>query len=546
MALTAQEQAELAQLEKELGETESRTAQGPGAFAGLGRGLKYSALRASRGVADTAAWLGSDYVGRPLKNWAMSKGLVPNDEQLASAKKDTEEAGGWGTAGQVLGDVALQMGPAGMASKAMQVGSKVAPLTGEIASNMALSTALAPDAEKAEAAQSGALGAVGGRVLSKALGGPLRNAMTKDAKLLADSGITLPPGQMIAGTGAGPVKRTLTGVESSLAKIPVLGAPIKYRISSAIEDYNKQQLNEILEPFGAKVSAGGRQGIQEAREAMEKTLAEVAPNMYLPNHVGVDLVDNLISGLKQQDATLNDRVAKRIRDVLELEITPHVAAGNDIDGEVAYRLGKKFDWYAKEFQAKNSPDNIKLNRAFKTLRDKWFDGLEVKVGSDPAYKEIIQELQKSKRRWYNFRDAAETTTEGFFTPAQVIKANKGTAPDEVTRAASHIMPRTAPEINVGSNAILHKMVTPGGVSGAAALGSYTGLGALTPLMAPLAVAAGSYTKPALKYAEKGVAPIVNKLLRKRQLTPEEIEFASQLVGSQTLRSLRGTREPEEQ
>lgn len=538
MALTPAEQAELAQLEKEVGVESS-----VGPLEGLGRGLKYSALKASRGIADTAAWLGSDYVGRPLKQWAMSKGLVPSDEQLAQAKQQKEEAGGWGTTGAIAGDVGMQLTPAGMMSKAMQVGGKVAPLMGEIASNVALNTALAPNEEKLDAAKGGAIGAVGGRVLSKALGGPLRNAMTEDARKLVDAGITLPVGQMIAGTGAGPLKRTLTNAEAGLAKIPLLGAPTKYRMSGAIEDYNKQQLNDILEPFGATVSAGGRQGIQEARDVMERTLKEVAPNMYLPNHVGVDLVDNLISGLKAHDATLNDKVAKRIRDVLELEITPHVANGDDVPGEVAYQLGKKFDWYAKEFQSKGSPDSIKLNRAFKTLRDKWFNGMEPVPGADPAYTDIIKELQKSKQRWYNFRDAADMTTEGLFTPSQVIRANKGVAPDEITRAASHIMPKTAPEVNTGLNAVIHKIVTPGGVSGAAALGSYAGLGALGATLPYVAGGAALYTKPVAKYLEKGATPVVNKLLRGNgNLTPEELEFATQLAASQSLRSWRGNKQ----
>lgn len=545
MALTAAEQAELAQLEKELGSAPSsspHSAQDVGTLEGLGRGLKYSALRASRGIADTAAWLGSDYVGRPLKKWAMSKGLVPTDEQLSAAKQQSEEAGTPGMIGAVGGDVAMQMGPAGMMSRAMQVGGKVAPLMGEIAANTGLAAALAPDEEKKDAAQSGALGAVGGRVVSKLVGGPLRNAMTKDAKTLVDAGITLPPGQMIAGTGAGPLRRALTGVESGLAKIPILGAPIKYRMGTAIEDYNKQQLDEILEPFGAKVTAGGRKGLEEARDAMQRVFQEATPNLYIPDRPAADLIDTFLDTVKKKDATVNDRVLKTIRDVMELELTPHVAKG-DIEGQIAYDLGKKLDWYAKKFQGSPSPDHKSLNTAFKELRDNWYDLFEPKVGADPAYKDIIQELQKSKRRWMNMRDAAEMTTEGFFTPAQVIKANKGYVPDEVTRAASHIMPKVAPEINVGSNSVIHKMVTPGGVSGAAALGSYTGLGALTPLAAPLAVAAGSYTKPALKYAEKGLTPLVNKLLRgNQQLTPEELEFATQLMSSQTIRSLRNNRD----
>jgi len=368
-----------------------------GAFEGLKRGAKYGALRASRGIADTAAWLGSDYVGRPLKKWAMSKGLVPSDEQLASAKQSSEAAGGYGTAGQIGVDVATQMLPAGMASKAMQVGGKVAPFVGEMAKDVATSVAFAPDAEKQDAAVSGALGTVGGKVVSKAIGGPLRNAMTADAKKLTDAGITLSPGQMIAGTGAGPLKRALTAMEGGAAKIPLVGFPAKYRIGAAIEDYNKQQLNDILEPFGKTVTAGGRKGIEEAKDTMEELYKEVAPNLYVPSREAADLVDNFIVGLKTQDATLNDRVAKRIRAVLELEIKPRASVG-DITGETAYKLGKKFDWYAKEFQSKTSPDTVKLHRAFSKLRDEWFDRMEVMVGADPAYKDIVKELQKSKRR----------------------------------------------------------------------------------------------------------------------------------------------------
>jgi hypothetical protein len=229
---------------------------------------------------------------------------------------------------------------------------------------------------------------------------------------------------------------------------------------------------------------------------------------------------------------------------LELELTPHVAQG-DIPGEVGYQLGKKLDWYAKKYQGSPSPDHKSLNTAFKDLRDKWYGLMTPNEGADPAYGEVIQELQKSKRRWMNMRDAAEMTTEGFFTPAQVIKANKGYVPDEVTRAASHILPKTAPEVNVGSNAIIHKVVTPGGVSGAAALGSYTGLGALTPLLAPIAVGAATYTKPVAKYLEKGVTPLVNYLRPgNKQLTPEQLEFATQLMTSQGLRALRSSRSQE--
>jgi hypothetical protein len=465
----------------------------------------------------------------------MSKGLVPSDEQLAEAKRLKDEAGTSGTVGAIGGDIATQLIPGAAISKGMQVAGRAAPLLGEVAGSALLNTAFAPDAEKLEAAQTGALGGAAGSMLSKTLSGPMRGLMTKDSKLLSDAGITLPPGQMLAGTGSGPVKRAFTGAESSLSKIPVLGSPVKYRMSAAIEDYNKQQLNEILEPFGDKVTAGGREGIDQARDAMDKVFKEVTPNLYVPDRPAADLIDNFLAGVKAKDATVNDRTLKMIRDVMELELTPHVSKG-DVEGEVAYGLGKKLDWYAKKFQGSPSPDHKSLNRAFKELRDEWYGLMEPKVGADPAYKDIIMELQKSKRRWMNMRDAADMTTEGFFTPAQVIKANKGYIPDDVTRAASHIMPKTAPEINVGSNALLHRMVTPGGVSGAAALGSYTGLGAVTPMLAPLAVATGAYTKPGLRYLERGATPLLSKLLRNKNLAPEQVENVTQQTISQLLRS----------
>jgi len=515
-----------------------------GTFEGLKRGAKYAALKASRGLADTAAWLGSDYAGKPLKQWAMSKGLVPSDEQLGAAKQAADEAGGSATVGQIGADVATQILPGAMASKAMQVGGKVAPFLGEVASNMGLGAAFAPEGEKTQGAMSGAFGAAGGRVLAKAVGGPLRNAMTQDAKTLADAGIVLPPGQMIAGTGAGKLKRTLTAVEAGAARVPILGAPAKYRIGEAIEDYNKQQLNEILEPFGKTVTAGGRKGIEEAKAAMEQVFQEAAPNLHIPDGPAAELIDDFLAQVKRKDVTVNDRVTKTIRDVLELELTPHVSQG-DIPGEVGYSLGKKLDWYAKKYQGSPSPDHKSLNTAFKDLRDKWYSLMTPNEGADPAYQEVIQELQKSKRRWMNMRDAAEMTTEGFFTPAQVIKANKGYIPDAVTRAASHIMPKTAPEVNIGSNQILHKLMMPAGVSGAAALGSYTGAGALTPMLAPLAIGSAMYTRPVAKYLEQGATPLVNKLRPKgNQLTPEELEFVTQLMSSQGLRALRSTRSEE--
>jgi hypothetical protein len=401
--------------------------------------------------------------------------------------------------------------------------------------------ALTPDEQKKEAAVGSVIGTGAGKVLAKALGGPMRGLMTDDAKKLMDSDIGLSPGQMVSGTGAGAIARAAKGAEDVVGAVPLAGAPIKARQIAAVEDYNKRVLNDIVEPLGdARITKPGREGVEQAQEIFTSRLKEATPNLYIDDNRAAVLVDNIIPRLKAKDATFNDRVAKTMRDVIETDLAPIISRGN-ITGEEGYQVGKKLDYYVKKYQRQLSPDQEDLHKGFSKLRDEWYDLLEPKVGADPAYAEIVGHIQKARRKWYNFRDAAEQTPEGIFTPAQVRKANRGRSPDEITDAAYHILPQSLPKSNMGLNSVIHKAVTPAGVSGGVGLG--VGLGGMLGTGAALGAATlAPYTKTGGAYLGKGVTPAINALLRKantgKQLTPEELEFAAQILGSQATRATR--------
>jgi len=572
MALTPEEALELAQLEAEVNDPKP-----VGALEGIRRGLHSSAARASRGIVDTAAWLGSDYVGGPLKKTAIKYGLAPSDEQLARLKAESDEAGGWGTVGSIGGDILAQFLPSKRVAQAQQLGGKTLNLGKDLIRDVGVATAMAPDEEKKEAAVGGALGTAAGTVLGKVVGGPLRKTMTEDAKLLDEAGITLGPGQAMSGTGAGPLRRTMAGVESALSKVPLLGGPMKYRISGSIEDYNKQQLNDLISFADKKVTAGGRKGIQEADEILTKSLEDAAPNLYLPagdnsdiakliggttsvekrvkNAKGIsrtqtvkqEIPGTFLDDFVKEDPSTGPRVLATLKSFIETELVPHVKAG-DIEGQVAYDLGRKLDFQAAKFARHSGPDNESLAKAFRKLRDDWFEKLEPKVAADPAHKNIILDVRAAKKRLSKMSRAAEQSAEGFFTPAQIRKLSKGEELDPVTEAASHILPEKAPKVNAGANPIFHRMSSPAGVAGQAGLGATSTLGWLSTVAPYVGAGALSYTKPAIKYMQRGTTPLVNMLRRKAgagDLTPEELEFATELATSLGVRGAYQNRSEEE-
>lgn len=149
----------------------------------LGTGAVHGLNLASKGLTDTAQALTPEFVQKPfraLNQYATSKGfpLTPTDETIAQGAAATEKAGGWGTTGKFLGQMAPEALTAPLAEAKLAVGAgKALPAAlqylakpaAQIGANAATAATFAPE-DKLGAAEGGAAGTVLGSALAKGVG----------------------------------------------------------------------------------------------------------------------------------------------------------------------------------------------------------------------------------------------------------------------------------------------------------------------------------------------------------------------------------------
>lgn len=122
----------------------------------------------------------------------------PEDRQTLDAWRRAAGESGFGTAGQITGDVAQYLLPAGAMTKA----TKIAPLIADVTATAAVDTVKLPDygMSRADRARQGAMMGMGGHVLGKTLGTVVTGIKGKPAaERLRAIGAELTPGQLKEG-----------------------------------------------------------------------------------------------------------------------------------------------------------------------------------------------------------------------------------------------------------------------------------------------------------------------------------------------------------
>lgn len=122
----------------------------------------------------------------------------PSDRQTLESWKRAAGESGFGTAGQITGDIAQYMLPGAMMAKA----SKIAPLVADVTATTAIDVAKLPEygESRLDNARQGAMAGMGGHILGKTLGVAVTGVKgTPAAERLRDIGAKLTPGQMKEG-----------------------------------------------------------------------------------------------------------------------------------------------------------------------------------------------------------------------------------------------------------------------------------------------------------------------------------------------------------
>ncbi len=223
-------------------------------------GAKSAFDRAAYGVGSLVPDILPDGVRDYINDSTFAKvtGLtMPSNKQMADdvaqGRAFVKEAGGWGTAGDIAGEVGLTLVPGAKGMQAVQAGGRMLPralgfipssTTGAAAiSGGAINALTTPDDRVGGAiagAAGGAIGDVAGRALTKTLGGMISNRVTPDARQLMDDGVFVP---MWKGTDSSVVR----GVSERAKVLPIAGDIIRGQERSAFDSFNKR-LAEVATP----------------------------------------------------------------------------------------------------------------------------------------------------------------------------------------------------------------------------------------------------------------------------------------------------------
>ena len=195
--------------------------------------------------------------------------LSENDKAvLKMMKRDAEKTGGWGTAGNITGEVAQLAIPASKLSKATKLKNAtrgrqaLATIGAESALGGAHGALKAPEEGKdrldkaKEGAMWGAAGAGTGQLLSKAMRGVKQS---EAGKYLTDLGVRLTPGQ----AAEGGLPRAL---EYTMGILPGTAKSVARQKKAADETFSTKMLEQAAPP-GGTIKGTGHEGMKELRDS---------------------------------------------------------------------------------------------------------------------------------------------------------------------------------------------------------------------------------------------------------------------------------------
>lgn len=459
--------------------------------------------------------------------------LTPENQQtLQQIDQFNNEAGGFGTAGKIGGDIASFMLPAGKVAKGIGYGMKalesapklakvLTPIATNVGSGAIVGGALSPNDREGGAiggAVGGGLGAGVGYVANKVGGGMVSSAVTPEARALMDQGVDVPlwkatENKFIKGlyerAKALPYAKEIMGAQEGKAF-----EQIAQNVSAKSTPMQpvKDEAGSIIRWVTNPVKKAGSAGVREISERFDEAYKALYGNKSVPedlvneglltlgkhiedaksimpdkipalegawNHVNRILSD--ARGLNMADESFSGRSAisaSHIRDALVMLQKRATEAYKKGDGLLGEELGKMAD-VMSDIRLRGLPPEVAaqakdINGAYTTFK----------------------QLQKANA-------SLGAQSQGFVTPRQMLSAiksgdksldkaafSRGNMPNQSEMlAAENVMGSTLPDVGPGTAEKVLPWLLASGVAGGGAVGG-VGLAALPIAAGALATRTG--------------------------------------------------------
>lgn len=355
------------------------------------------------------------------------------------------------------------------------------------------------------AATSAALGGIGGKVgdkLVKGVSSVISPAVSKYARALMGEGVRLTPGQMLGGTAQ--------RIEDKISSVPVLGDVIANARIRGLEDFNRAAVDRTLKPIGKSLpdDMAGRDAINYASQELSDNYTNLLRNAtFRPDQTYAQRVGSLLNASRN----IPEYGAKPIRDFIATNIRTRISQAGYISGPEFKEVDELLGQEVKDYLGSQSPNDRKLGRAFQQLQAETKDALG---RSNPAIRGDLDATDEGFANLVRVQNAssrgggAKGVDPGVFSPSQLSAAVKATdssvRKNRVARGSALLQ-----DLSDAGTAVLPQQVPDSGTAGRMAamlLAGGTASNVISPAaVAPIALAAGAYTKPGIKAMEYAIA-----------------------------------------
>lgn len=445
----------------------------------------------------------------------VNQGVQQQEQQYQAARQATGDSGfDWA---RLSGNVAATAPLA--AAMAPAAGLSVPAAIATAAGSGAVFGGLQPVTEQGDYAENKlrqmAVGGAAGGVLSGA-GNALarvispRASVNPNVQTLLDEGVTPTPGQLLGGTAQ--------RVEDKAVSVPILGDAIRGARERGVQEFNEAALNRAVEPLGQRVTATGREGMQQVQRIVGDAYDNILPRL---NFRADNQFAQEIGTLQQMAQTLPPGQAQQFETILRDQVIGRLTRQGGATGQNYRAIESELGRLGANYRSSAVAGERELGMAITELQSSLREAL---TRSNPQVAQELASINQAYSMLTRLQRAASATgaNEGVFTPAQfaaAVRAADGTVRKNAYARGDALMQ----DLSDAGRSVMNTTVPNSGTFDRAALVGTAGVSAANPLF-PVGLAAG-----ALPYLSGPNRLAASLIARRPDIAPQLAERISGIL-----------------
>lgn len=367
--------------------------------------------------------------GNQFNNWLADKtGVVSRlpdggiDQQVrereSAYQQERAAAGEGGVDWARLGGNLLSpanLGLAASAPRAATMAGRIAVGSGLGAAGGAMTPVTQGNFAEEKLAQIGTGAAIGGAI-PVAAGGLARVVSPKAStnpsiKLLQQEGVQPTIGQTLGGR--------MNALEERLQSAPIVGDAITMARNRAVDQFNRAALDRVTSPIGVKVTAIGREGVSQAKNALKQAYDDVLPKLSFTADSQFSQDFARIQGMVS--AGLPDAERKAFENIIQRQVVGKMTAAGKMSGESFKQVESELSRLAKGYLGDASFDKRQIGSAISEVLSSMRGSLQ---RTNPQHASQLAKINQGYANFARVRDAAGRigSEDGVFSPAQLSSA----------------------------------------------------------------------------------------------------------------------------